>query len=332
MDPYVFISYAHQDQREVMPIIDELKRHHCKLWYDHSIRKGSDWNNEIADHLNHAACVLLFLTPNSVRSEYVKDELNFAKSHHIEIYPVYLEDFVLPGALELQLGRIQAIHMTDAEVWGDRARLCEKIRRSLPPRVFGEAPVPSGMDRHNGPPSRQPKKRELLVCVCAAVFLIAAVVGYITSPQRVIAKEAEILMMQAQGLLDNGEYAAAIDTLAQIDPAWNDYKRADGIRREAELGYVNEKLEEYETYGDYGNAIKYLNANAAIVAGSEALQEKLGYYQMLYQQFIITEAEAAYHEYGADAAIERLQSALQLLPNDNEIRDEIAKYEAARLQ
>jgi len=135
-DPYVFVSYSHKDQDRVFEIINDLMLCACNLWYDIGIHSGNDWNNEIAERLYNAECVLFMVTSNSVQSEYVKDELNFAKSKNKKIYPVFLEDIDLPLSMELFLGRTQAISCSDSDVNDNRFKLREKIKSNLPNTVF----------------------------------------------------------------------------------------------------------------------------------------------------------------------------------------------------
>ena len=135
-DPYVFVSYSHRDKEMVFEIINDLMLCACNIWYDTGIRSGEDWNNEIAQHLYHAECVLFMVTRNSISSEYVRDELNFAKSKQKKIYPVYLENIELPLSLELLLGRAQAISLSDSTINDNRFKLREKIRNNLPNAVF----------------------------------------------------------------------------------------------------------------------------------------------------------------------------------------------------
>ena len=146
---YVFVSYSHKDQDLVLEIIKDLMLCACNIWYDTGIHSGEDWNDEIAQHLYNAECVLFMVTANSVRSEYVKDELNFARSKNKKIYPVFLESIDLPLSLELLLGRAQAIRHLDNDVDNSRFRLREKIKRNLPNSVFQTVSDPFYAGEHN---------------------------------------------------------------------------------------------------------------------------------------------------------------------------------------
>lgn len=135
-DPYVFVSYSHKDKEKVFEIISDLMLCACNIWYDTGLHSGDDWSNEIAERLYGAECVLFMVTANSVQSEYVKDELNFAKAKNKKIYPIFLENVILPLSLELLLGRAQAISCLDDDVEQSRFKLREKIKGNLPTTVF----------------------------------------------------------------------------------------------------------------------------------------------------------------------------------------------------
>ena len=148
-DPFVFVSYSHKDQEKVFEIINDLMLCACNLWYDNGIHSGSDWNLEIAEHLLNAECILFMVTANSIQSEYVKDELNFARAKNKKIYPIYLENVTLPISLELLLGRSQAINYADDDINENRFKLRDKIKNNLPNNVFQIISDPFYVGEHN---------------------------------------------------------------------------------------------------------------------------------------------------------------------------------------
>ena len=84
--PYVFISYSHLDIELRDELLAAFSKEGIRFWFDDGLHSGDDWNLSIANHLLTAALCLTILTPNSTKSEYVKDELNFAKQHNIPIH------------------------------------------------------------------------------------------------------------------------------------------------------------------------------------------------------------------------------------------------------
>jgi hypothetical protein len=108
-EPFVFISYSHQDSAQVHSELDQLNHAGCRLWYDRGIRPSSDWTEQLAHSIATCATFVAFLTPNSVASPNVQNEIHFAISRGRHLVIVHLQPTALPPGLELQLGRFQAI-------------------------------------------------------------------------------------------------------------------------------------------------------------------------------------------------------------------------------
>ena len=75
-EPYIFISYAHDDTNKVMPIIERLDKDGYRLWYDEGILTAARFNNVIAERIDNCAFMLLFISDNYIASEYCNKELN----------------------------------------------------------------------------------------------------------------------------------------------------------------------------------------------------------------------------------------------------------------
>jgi len=67
-EPYIFVSYAHDDAELVYPEISRLKNRGFNIWYDEGIRPGSTWRDEVALALTQCSVFLYFITPRSVAS------------------------------------------------------------------------------------------------------------------------------------------------------------------------------------------------------------------------------------------------------------------------
>ena len=60
--PFIFVSYAHKDSREVFDLIEKLAARGYRIWYDEGIEPGSEWPENIANHLLRAEMVLAMIT------------------------------------------------------------------------------------------------------------------------------------------------------------------------------------------------------------------------------------------------------------------------------
>lgn len=141
-NPYVFVSYSHKDNEKVLDLIKLLKRKMCRIWYDEGLTPGGSWNDDLANHISKCECVIIIITNNSIQSQYVKSELNYAISLNKRIYPVFLEDVELPGGLAMMLGTTQYIFINNLE------SEINKLTDSLPEVIFEAKKTP--FYEHNG--------------------------------------------------------------------------------------------------------------------------------------------------------------------------------------
>lgn len=108
-EPYVFVSYAHEDNDSVYAEIQWLKDQGFNIWYDEGISPGSEWHQELADRIDDCSLFLYFVTPRSARSEHCQREVHYAIDHGMQLLAVHLEETELPGGVDLSLSSIQAI-------------------------------------------------------------------------------------------------------------------------------------------------------------------------------------------------------------------------------
>ena len=48
---FIFISYSHRDSVQAMEIIARLMENGFRVWYDEGIDPGSEWDENIAEHI-----------------------------------------------------------------------------------------------------------------------------------------------------------------------------------------------------------------------------------------------------------------------------------------
>ncbi len=107
-EPYIFISYAHKDAEVVVPILRVMQQQGYRIWFDVGIEAGTEWSNNIAEHLRDCEVFVAFVSPNSMSSENCLDEIAYAKSHQKTSLMIFLEEnVVLPHGTEMQTARFQ---------------------------------------------------------------------------------------------------------------------------------------------------------------------------------------------------------------------------------
>lgn len=75
----VFLSHSDKDRKFVVRLARVLTRHSVRYWYSAThIAAAQQWHDEIGRALARCDWFLVILTPDSVRSRWVKHELLFA--------------------------------------------------------------------------------------------------------------------------------------------------------------------------------------------------------------------------------------------------------------
>jgi hypothetical protein len=108
-ESFLFVSYSHKDATSVYRELDHLHRLGFRIWYDEGIDPGNEWPEEVARALDRSSFFLVFISPRSVESQNVRNEIHFALNNKKPFLAVYIEDTALPKGLELRMGDIQAI-------------------------------------------------------------------------------------------------------------------------------------------------------------------------------------------------------------------------------
>ncbi|HTB67662.1 MAG TPA: toll/interleukin-1 receptor domain-containing protein [Steroidobacteraceae bacterium] len=75
----VFISYSHKDTDFVRDLVKPLEAEGFSVWWDHTIPPGRTWDDVIARGIREAKACIIVWSPNSVISDWVKEEATLAK-------------------------------------------------------------------------------------------------------------------------------------------------------------------------------------------------------------------------------------------------------------
>ena len=102
----LFVSYARIDKPFCIQLVDKLNIH--ELWYDQRLYAGQDWWQEILRRLEWCEGFIYLLSPDSVASQYCRQELEIAKKTGREIIPVLIHP---DTSLSKQLGTLQYVDM-----------------------------------------------------------------------------------------------------------------------------------------------------------------------------------------------------------------------------
>jgi len=96
-----FISYCRDDQEFALRLAKDLKDSGAAVWLDQlDIAPGVPWDNAVEEALRGSQQMLVILTPTSVKSENVRDEISFALRQGKTVIPVLYMECVIPLRLE----------------------------------------------------------------------------------------------------------------------------------------------------------------------------------------------------------------------------------------
>lgn len=122
-----FLSYSRTNKEFAIKLARELKAEGFDIWLDQlDIPAGSRWDREVEMALRESEIFMIILTPSSVDSENVLDEIGYAIDNKKRFLPVLLEKCDVP----LRLRRFQYVDFTNKE-FNDGVESAKALLRSL---------------------------------------------------------------------------------------------------------------------------------------------------------------------------------------------------------
>lgn len=110
----VFIAYSRKDQEFVTRLYNALSEYGINTWIDQqNIPIASDWSEQIQSGIANADKFIFVMSPNSVKSQVARQELQYALSINKHIIPVIYEE-VSNRDVPFTLSTIQWVDMTGA--------------------------------------------------------------------------------------------------------------------------------------------------------------------------------------------------------------------------
>ncbi len=106
----IFISYSRTNRGFALELAKELKASGFRVWFDQlDIPTGARWDDEIEKALTECEIFMVILTPQSIASNNVKDEIGYAIDSNKRILPILLEHANIP----FRIRRFQYVDFTD---------------------------------------------------------------------------------------------------------------------------------------------------------------------------------------------------------------------------
>jgi uncharacterized membrane protein len=136
LSPLAFISYSRNDSEFALRLAQDLKTAGASVWLDQlDIQPGVPWDNAIETALSKSPVMLLVLSPDSAKSDNVRNEISFALEEGKIIIPVLYMDCTVP----LRLQRAQRIDFRADYAHGLASLLTYLKVRNPDPEVLEKA-------------------------------------------------------------------------------------------------------------------------------------------------------------------------------------------------
>ena len=104
-----FISYSRANEGFAIRLAKDLKSAGYDVWLDQlDIPTGARWDDELEIALETCTTFMIILSPESMQSQNVKDEIGFAIDAGKNILPLKIKSVVIP----LRLRRFQYVDFT----------------------------------------------------------------------------------------------------------------------------------------------------------------------------------------------------------------------------
>lgn len=176
--PYIFVSYAHKNSDEVLPIIAAMQNAGYRVWFDQGIEAGSEWPEYIEDHLIGCKAVLVFMSEHVVESANCRNEINLAHSLKKDLLVINLEPTQLRRGLALQLGTVQSIPLYEIP---DENALMDEIYAVSLLDACGEnlkkPSTPRTKKVTHALVQRKKRKNTVIIAVLVALVLIVGIIA-----------------------------------------------------------------------------------------------------------------------------------------------------------
>ncbi|MEJ2239973.1 MAG: toll/interleukin-1 receptor domain-containing protein [Gemmatimonadales bacterium] len=164
-EPFVFVSYAHEDDVLVSAEIGWLQQQGFNVWWDEGIHGATRWRDEIAKRIQRCHLFIFYVSEHSIASQVCREELEFALGQRRPILAVHLQPTALPEGIELAIANRQALlrHALDEQDYG--GKLAAAVATHL------EAPLPANVTPM---PQRRRRRNAAWIWIVAAPALLAA--------------------------------------------------------------------------------------------------------------------------------------------------------------
>lgn len=137
----IFISYSRRDTEFVTRLASDLNAQVTGVWFDQStIQLGQKWHDEIMDGIRECKAFILVLSPDSVESKYVREEVNKALELGKTIFPVIYRPATWTGEFKTLVSEVQTLDLRSGSYTDSFHKLVDGLIEAGAAKATGERP------------------------------------------------------------------------------------------------------------------------------------------------------------------------------------------------
>src|SRR5689334_23607086 len=137
----IFISYSRRDQEFVTRLAADLNEHVAGVWFDQStIQLGQKWHDEIMEGIRECKAFILVLSPDSMESHYVREEVNKALELGKTIFPILYRPAQWTDEIETLVKEVQTLDMRSGSYTDNFRKLVDGLIEAGAGKTTGARP------------------------------------------------------------------------------------------------------------------------------------------------------------------------------------------------
>lgn len=152
----IFISYSRKDKDFALRLAEDLRAAGVEIWIDQlDIAPGVRWDDAVEEALDSCKSFMVILSPVSVKSDDVKDEIACALDAGKQIIPVFYQECKIP----LRIRRLNYVDFT-SDYDSGKTKIIEAMKKDQPLQTESQI-VKEEKPKEVKKPVKTPKKEEI---------------------------------------------------------------------------------------------------------------------------------------------------------------------------
>ena len=179
---HVFISFSTDDRTYADKIINHLHKYNIPVWIDFKnlVPGTPDWDNAIKAAIHNSAVVLLLVSPNSIKSPFVKGEIAVALSRKVAVFPVWIHGASWEDCAPLHIIGTQYLDLRGNKLQQDIEQLDDLILPHLG-RQKNKPQTKQKVKKQNQT-DRKKRSKKIFLLIAIIICIVTALLFILFSP------------------------------------------------------------------------------------------------------------------------------------------------------